>query len=132
MIMGSLRVVPLIAAAVIGLSANVIAGEAPYKPAQFDLSGLPSYTPQEKVIGTVRIWGAPVENLVGRWAYEFRQKQGTTRLSAYLINTSQAFAGLLTEKADVGIMGHRMWHTGLMAFRKSFGYDPLEIRFANG
>jgi phosphate transport system substrate-binding protein len=118
-------------AAAVALSANAAAA-AEFQPAQFDLSALPSYVPQEKVIGTVRIWGTPVENIVGRWAYEFRQKQGTTRLSAYLINTSQAFAGLLAEKADIGIMGHRTWHTSLMAFRKAFGYDPLEIRFANG
>jgi hypothetical protein len=55
----------------------------------------------------------PWESLVGRWAYEFRAKQAHVRLQAYLINTSQAFAGLLTGQADIGLMAHRTWHRKL-------------------
>src|SRR5207244_1289856 len=66
------------------------------------------------------------------WANGFRAKQGHVRLKAYLINTSQAFASLLTGQADIGLMGHRTWHTSLMGFHQAFGYDPLEIRFATG
>ena len=71
----------------------------------------------------MRIYGTPLESLVGAWATAFRDKQGHVRLNAYLINTSQAFAGLVTGKADIGLMGHRTWHTSLMAFHKVFGYD---------
>jgi len=83
-------------------------------------------------LGVVRIYGTPLESLVGNWASAFRAKQGHVRLESYLINTSQAFAGLVTGRADVGLMGHRTWHTSLMAFEKAFGYAPLEIRFATG
>jgi phosphate transport system substrate-binding protein len=103
-----------------------------YKPAQYDLSALPSYKAEQMALGVLRIYGTPLEGLVGRWAAEFRARQGHVRLNAYLINTSQAFAGLLTGEADIGLMGHRTWHTPLMAFDRTFGYAPLEIRFATG
>jgi phosphate transport system substrate-binding protein len=105
-----------------------------FKPAQYDLSALPAYKPSgERIVGTIRVYGTPLEYLVGRWAYAFREaKHGQIRLNAYLINTSQAFAGLMTGKADIGLMGHRQWHTARLAFKKQFGYDPLEIRFASG
>lgn len=105
---------------------------AAYEPARYDLGALPSYKPDGLALGVLRIYGTPLEALVGRWATEFRAKQGHVRLHAYLINTSQAFAGLVSGQADIGLMGHRTWHTPLMAFRETFGYDPLEIRFASG
>ena len=98
----------------------------------FDLSGLPPYQPDQLALGVVRIYGTPLEDLVGKWAAAFRAQQGHVRLEAYLINTSQGFAGLVTGKADIGLMGHRTWHTPLMAFKETFGYAPLEIRFCNG
>src|SRR5258708_3689763 len=105
---------------------------AEFTPATYDLSALLTYKPEQMALGVLRIYGTPLESLVGRWAYEFRRKQGHVRLKAYLINTSQAFAGLLTGQADIGLMGHRTWHTSLMGFHQAFGYDPLEIRFAPG
>lgn len=114
------------------LAACRVASAADFAPATYDLSALPPYKPEQMALGVVRIYGTPLESLVGRWAYEFRARQGHVRLKAYLINTSQAFAGLLTGQADIGLMGHRTWHTSLMGFHQAFGYDPLEIRFATG
>ena len=120
-----------------GIVASVLAicgaaNAAEFTPAKYDLSGLPPYKPEKMALGVVRIYGTPLESLVGQWAFGFRAKQGHVRLKAYLINTSQAFAGLLTGQADVGLMGHRTWHASLMGFHQAFGYDPLEIRFATG
>jgi phosphate transport system substrate-binding protein len=119
-----------IAAIVLAICGAVTAAE--FTPAKYDLSGLPPYKPEKMALGVVRIYGTPLESLVGQWAFGFRAKQGHVRLKAYLINTSQAFAGLLTGQADVGLMGHRTWHASLMGFHQAFGYDPLEIRFATG
>jgi phosphate transport system substrate-binding protein len=80
----------------------------------------------------LRIYGTPLEELVGKWANAFRKRHGQVRLQAYLINTSQAFAGLVTGSADIGLMGHRQWRNGFQAFQAQFGYAPLEIRFASG
>ncbi|MDB6114333.1 MAG: Phosphate transport system substrate-binding protein [Lacunisphaera sp.] len=103
-----------------------------YQPAHYDLSALPSYEKLQRVTGVLRIYGTPLEDLVGKWANAFRTYHAQVRLQAYLINTSQAFAGLVTGSADIGLMGHRQWRNGFEAFRKQFGYDPLEIRFASG
>jgi len=123
------------ASAGLALAAAALADTPPrpvYQPAHFDLSALPVYAPSDRVLGAIRIYGTPLEELVGLWAEAFRNMHGQVRLNAYLVNTSQAFAGLVTGKADVGLMGHRQWHNGFAAFRRQFGYDPLEIRFATG
>ena len=105
---------------------------AAYQPAHYDLSALPAYAPTQRVTGVLRIYGTPLEELVGKWAGAFRGFNSQVRLNAYLINTSQAFAGLVTGQADIGLMGHRQWRNGRVAFEQQFGYAPLEIRFASG
>jgi phosphate transport system substrate-binding protein len=132
MIMITSRVARLAATAAIALSAHTATAQAPHNPARFDLSALPSYTKTQRVTGVMRIYGTPLEDLVGRWANAFRGYHGQVRLQNYLINTSQAFAGLVTGQADVGLMGHRQWHNGFVAFERQFGYAPLEIKFASG
>ena len=126
------RIAPLLAGAMLSLSAVTAAAQATYTPARFDLSGLPSYIKTERVTGVLRIYGTPLEDLVGRWANAFRGYHGQVRLQNYLINTSQAFAGLVTGQADIGLMGHKQWRNGFVAFERQFGYKPLEIRFATG
>src|SRR5207253_2694025 len=66
----------------------VAATAAEFTPAKYDLSALAPYKPEQMALGVVRIYGTPLESLVGRWAYAFRAKQGHVRLKAYLINTS--------------------------------------------
>ncbi|MDI1319853.1 MAG: hypothetical protein PSW75_06610 [bacterium] len=116
------------------LTATVaLAADGPaYQPAHYDLSALPPYVKAARVTGVLRIYGTPLEDLVGKWANAFRGYHGQVRLNAYLINTSQAFAGLVTGSADIGLMGHRQWRNGFQAFAAQFGYAPLEIKFATG
>ncbi|WP_293856578.1 PstS family phosphate ABC transporter substrate-binding protein [Steroidobacter sp.] len=109
-----------------------VAAAAEFEPVKFDLSALPAYEPQQPAIGTLRLHGTPVDDLVGLLAREFKSKQKQVRLDTYLINTSQALAGLVTGIADVGIMGHRAWHTSLVAFERTYGYPVTEIKFAKG
>jgi phosphate transport system substrate-binding protein len=104
-----------------------------YIPTGYDLSALPVYQPEHRLLGTIRVYGTPLEGLMGKWLAAFRgEYHGQVRLSTYMVNTSQAFAGLVTGEADLGIMGHRTWHTSRVAFEKVYGYPPLEIKFANG
>ena len=126
----------LLLVAGVAVSTMSVAADAPlgsvYQPAHYDLSALPAYSPRQRVTGVLRIYGTPLEELVGKWAGAFRGFHSQVRLNAYLINTSQAFAGLVTGQADVGLMGHRQWRNGRVAFEQQFGYAPLEIRFASG
>jgi phosphate transport system substrate-binding protein len=125
--------VALLLAAVAPVQADDVRFPSDYVPTHYDLSALPVYKPEHRLLGPIRIYGTPLEGLVGKWIAAFRgEYHGQVRLSAYLINTSQAFAGLMTGEADIGLMGHRTWHTSRVAFEKVYGYPPLEIKFANG
>lgn len=105
---------------------------AAYQPARYDLSALPSYQKTQRATGVLRVYGTPLEELTGKLATAFRSYHGQARLQAYLINTSQGFAGLVTGQADIGLMGHRQWRNGFQAFEAQFGYAPLEIKIATG
>jgi hypothetical protein len=76
----SLRRAGAIAAIVLASTGTLAAAE--YAPATYDLSALQSYRPQQVALGVLRISGTPLEALVGRWATEFRAKQGHVRLNA--------------------------------------------------
>ncbi len=130
------RAVPMalvLAGTALSAAFSAAAGAPPaYQPAHYDLSALPSYASTQRVTGVLRIYGTPLEDLVGKWANAFRGYHGQVRLNSYLINTSQAFAGLVTGEANIGLMGHRQWRNGRVAFEKEYGYAPLEIRFGSG
>lgn len=103
-----------------------------YQPAIYDLSGIAPYKPDAEAIGTIRISGTPLDNLIGTWANDFKNFHKRARFTTYLTNTSQAMAGLVQGTADIGVMGHRTWLESRRAFRETHGHDPLEIRFAKG
>ena len=128
----NLRPLCFAAGALVVASLGLAADTAAYQPAHYDLSALPYYVKAERVTGVLRIYGTPLEDLVGKWANAFRGYHGQVRLNSYLINTSQAFAGLVTGSADIGLMGHRQWRNGFQAFEAQYGYAPLEIRFGTG
>ena len=104
-----------------------------YVPTHYDLSTLPVYKPDQRLLGSIRIYGTPLEGLVGKWMAAFRgEYHGQVRLQAYLLNTSQGIGGLTLGLADIGLMGHRTWLTSRQAFEQVYGYPPLEIRIATG
>ncbi len=103
-----------------------------YQVRPFDLSALPVYRAEEQPIGIVRITGTPLDSLVGRLTGEFKNLHKRVRFTTYLVNTSQAIAGLVEDTADIGFMGHSAWRSGRIAFEETHGYPPLEIRFGKG
>lgn len=113
-------------------AAEPAAAGSGYQPAHWDLSALPEYKPEHRLLGPIRIYGTPLDDLVGAWTTAFRGMHGQVRLQAYLINTSQGMAGLTLGLADIGLMGHKTWHTSRVAFEREYGYPPLEIKFASG
>jgi phosphate transport system substrate-binding protein len=108
------------------------AASTAYVPALYDLSALPVYKPEHLLLGVLRIYGTPIDDLVGAWTTAFRGMHGQVRLHAYLINTSQGIGGLTLGLADIGLMGHKTWLTSRKAFESVYGYPPLEVRFASG
>jgi phosphate transport system substrate-binding protein len=100
--------------------------------ADFDLSSLQAYKPQQQVQGVVRVWGNDQYELMMNWESEFKDKHYEVRFLDNLLTTPIAFAGLAAGKADIGYMGHRWWHSDYKGFAGVFGYQPLEIKYAQG
>lgn len=132
MLAASLAAAPLGASEPAGRFAPTLQPAVEYVPARFDLGPIPPYTPEAEAIGTIRVSGTPLDNLIGTWANDFKNHHKRVRFTTYLTNTSQAMAGLVQGTADIGVMGHRTWLESRRAFRETHGHDPLEIRFAKG
>ena len=48
-----------------------------YTPAKYDLSALPPYQPEQMALGVVRIYGTPLESLVGAGRRRFAPSRAT-------------------------------------------------------
>ena len=127
-----LLAMPIAASEPAGRFAPTANAATEYRPASYDLSGIAAYKPEAEAIGTIRISGTPLDNLIGTFANDFKAFHKRVRFTTYLTNTSQALAGLVQGTADVGVMGHRTWLESRRAFHETYGYEPLEVRFAKG
>jgi phosphate transport system substrate-binding protein len=101
-------------------------------PDEFDLSGLPSYKPEQRIQGVIRIRGNDAIELIKSWEVEFKKLHYEIRFHDYLLTTPMGFSCLAAGTAELGIMGHSWWRSDLKGFEGFFGYPPLEIKYAFG
>jgi phosphate transport system substrate-binding protein len=100
---------------------------------QFDLSGIAPYRPEQKVSGTIRIWGDDHKvNFVKGWEQGFRQFEPDVTFEYHMKTTEQAIPGLYTQRADIGVMGRQIMWDELLAYQRQFDHPPLEISVATG
>jgi phosphate transport system substrate-binding protein len=100
---------------------------------KFDLSGIPSYQPEQKVSGTIRIWGDDHKiSFVKGWEEGFRKFQPDVAFEYHMKTTEQAIPGLYTERADIGLMGRQIMWDELLAYQRQFDHPPLEVSVATG
>ncbi len=98
-----------------------------------DLSALPGYQPEAKIVGAVRIWGSELKNAVPYLAEGFMRFHPEARVTTSHIPSSEGgLAGLYTGIADVAPMGDDAKITDQMPFFNAFGYMPTEISVATG
>jgi phosphate transport system substrate-binding protein len=98
-----------------------------------DLSHLPSYKPEAKIVGAVRIWGSELKNAVPYLAEGFMRFHPEARVTTSNIPSSEGgLAGLYTGIADVAPMGDDAKITDQMPFFNAFGYMPTELSVATG
>ncbi|SIT47791.1 Phosphate ABC transporter substrate-binding protein [Paraburkholderia piptadeniae] len=114
-----------------------------YQP-QFDLSGLPEYTPARQVTGTIRQWGNNYiqdSPLVDVWEQAFRKFHPAIRFEDNLSSSSVAFPGLIAGVADLAPMGRQALWDELKGFERegaeggaggSAAVDIVEIIMATG
>jgi len=98
-----------------------------------ELPELPSYKPETKITGTLRIYGSELKNSVEYLARGFQQYHPDLRITWSNATSSEgALAGLYTGIADVAPMGDDAKLTDQMPFFNNFGYLPTEISVSTG
>jgi len=98
-----------------------------------DLSDLPSYQAEVKIVGGVRIVGSELKNAVVQLAEGFMKFHPEAKLTTSHIPSSEGgIAGLYFNASDVAPMGDDAKITDVMPFYNAFGYMPTEISVATG
>ena len=98
-----------------------------------DLSDLPPYKPEVKIIGSLRIVGSELKNATQYLADGFRKFHPEARVSVNIMTSSEGgIAGLYCGISDVAPMGDDAKITDQMPFFNTFGYMPTEISVATG
>ena len=98
-----------------------------------DLSDLPAYVPEVKIIGSLRVVGSELKNATAYLAEGFRKFHPEARVSVNIMTSSEGgIAGLYCGISDVAPMGDDAKITDQMPFFNVFGYMPTEISVATG
>lgn len=93
--------------------------------------GLPEYTPQRVVGGSLRSIGSDTMlNLVQGWARSFNEKHPAVRVQVEGKGSSTAPPALLETQAQFGPMSREMSDEEKDRFVEKFGYQPTELRVA--
>jgi phosphate transport system substrate-binding protein len=97
-----------------------------------DLSSLPEYKAEGKLIGPIRSIGGTMGGQYKIWEEGFRKYHPDVRFVDNLVSSEAAIGGLYTLAADLGPSGHDAELMDLLPFTENFGYYPTEIEAATG
>ena len=106
-----------------------------YYENDFDLSRLPSYKPELKVSGTIRMWGANYftdSPLASYWEAEFRKWHPDVKFDFHLHSSQHAIQSLIFGISDVSPLGRQITNAERLAFQREFNYQPLGIIAVTG
>ena len=106
-----------------------------YYSNKFDLSGLPSYRPEKRVSGTIRMWGANYftdSPLAGYWEKEFKRWHPGVKFDFHLHTSQHAIQSLIFGVSDVSPLGRQITNAERLAFQREFNYQPLGIVVVTG
>jgi phosphate transport system substrate-binding protein len=100
---------------------------------ELGLSALPSYKPETKVVGAVRVFGSFLKGNVELLEKGFLKFHPDAEFANSFFTSSEgAMAGLYALRADIAPAGDDAKITDLMPFRNTFHYLPLEVSIATG
>ncbi len=98
-----------------------------------DLSDLPAYRPELKVVGGFRIFGSELKGAIEALAVAFKKYHPDAKISTNFMTSSEgAIAGLYTGISDLAPAGDDAKITDMMPFFNTFGYLPTEVSIATG
>jgi phosphate transport system substrate-binding protein len=110
-------------------------GHTVHYTTKFDLSDLPSYQPQEKASGLIRLWGSNYftdSPLAGWWEAAFKKYQPDVTFDFHLNTSEHAISGLIFGKSDLGPLGRQIMWDEEMAYQREFNRLPLGIVVVTG
>ena len=105
-----------------------------YYSRPWNLDGLPHYKPEQHAFGVLRLWGLNYlgdSDLAKGWEEGFRKYQPDVDFEYHLPTALTAIPALITGVADLGASRNITWDE-LLAFQRTFNYDPLEITMVTG
>jgi phosphate transport system substrate-binding protein len=106
-----------------------------YYTKKFDLSDLPRYKPEQKVSGTIRMWGSNYftdSPLADYWIEEFHKYQPDVKFALHLKTTLHAIPGLIFGMSDIGPMGRQITWDELLSYQRERNHLPLGIVAVTG
>ncbi|MDD3181079.1 MAG: hypothetical protein PHQ04_12170 [Opitutaceae bacterium] len=101
---------------------------------KFDLSGLPHYTPEEQVTGTLRIWGNNYigdSNLADYWEQGFQKFQPGVKFDYNLPSAAIAIPSLYFDLADIA-MDHDPLFYDYLGHVRIKGTEPIGFSAVTG
>ena len=97
------------------------------------LTDLPPYKPEFKVVGGFRMIGSELKNATPQLAEGFAKfHPGAKMTTSHVPSSEGGIAGLYLGLSDVAPMGDDAKITDMMPFWNTFGYMPTEISVATG
>ncbi|HEY1394373.1 MAG TPA: hypothetical protein VFV25_13450, partial [Methylibium sp.] len=106
-----------------------------YYTKRWDLSDLPAYQPEQKVSGTIRLWGSNYftdSPLAEWWAKEFQKFHPDAKFDFHLKTTLHAIPGLIMGVSDIGPMGRQITFPEMLSFQREFNRMPTGIVAVTG
>jgi phosphate transport system substrate-binding protein len=106
-----------------------------YYTKKFDLSDLPHYKPEQKVSGTIRMWGSNYftdSPLADYWIQEFQRYQPDVKFALHLKTTLHAIPGLIFGMSDIGPMGRQITWDELLSYQRERNHLPIGIVAVTG
>ncbi len=101
-------------------------------------ASLPAYRPQERVTGTIRLWGhgSPKHDFLGkllhRWQEDFHRYQPGVRIVDEMYGSASAVGALYTGAGDLAILGEEVSPAAQQAFERERHYAPTVFEVATG
>ena len=109
-------------------------GKKAFYTRKLDLSDLPQYQPEQKITGTIRIWGLNYladANLADYWEAGFRKYQPGAKIDWHLPVAMASTSALVTGVGDIGA-NRGLTFTEILQFERMFNYSPLELDMVTG
>ena len=106
-----------------------------YYTKKFDLSDLPHFKPEQKVSGTIRMWGSNYftdSPLADYWIEEFHKYQPDVKFALHLKTTLHAIPGLIFGMSDIGPMGRQITWDELLSYQRERNHLPIGIVAVTG